>query len=211
MYLYNNLYHHRTVRRIDLHMREIFRPTIAEMLAGQNPMDNLDAYLGLNDWHLLNEVDRWLRAEPEGSNRHALAVEWARITGRRELKWKLAYEAAFEYRGRAPGVFVLTADELRRRLAAELPSDRGIEFEVDIASLDARPRDPAADRYSALLFDPLDGSLRPDAATQLLDRLPVRNSVVRLFALREADIPALRAAAETVVRGETAPATRTNT
>ncbi|MEA2682126.1 MAG: uncharacterized protein QOK05_454 [Chloroflexota bacterium] len=211
MYLYNNLYHHRTVRRIDLHMREIFRPTIAEMLGGRNPMDDLDAYLGLNDWHLLNEVDRWLRDEPEGSPRHTLAIEWARITGRRELKWKLAFEAAFEYRGRAPGVFVLTADELRRRLVAELPAGPGVQFEVDIASLDARPHDPAADRYSALLFDPLDGSLRPDAATRLLDRLPVRNSVVRLFALRNEDIPALRAAAEVVLRGEVAPALTTNT
>jgi hypothetical protein len=127
------------------------------------------------------------------------------------LKWKLAFEAAFEYRGRAPGVFVLTADELRRRLVAELPAGPGVQFEVDIASLDARPHDPAADRYSALLFDPLDGSLRPDAATRLLDRLPVRNSVVRLFALRNEDIPALRAAAEVVLRGEVAPALTTNT
>jgi uncharacterized protein len=211
MYLYNNLYHHRTVRRIDLHMREIFRPTIAELLGGQNPMDDLDAYLGLNDWHLLNEVDRWLRDEPEGSPRHALAVEWARITGRQELKWKLAYEAAFEYRGRAPGVFVLTAEELRRRVAAELPPDREVMFEVDIATLDARPHDAASDRYSALLLDPLDGSLHPDAAAHLLARLPVRNSVVRLFALNEADIPVLRAAAEIVVGGEPAPAIPTNT
>ncbi|HEY8740511.1 MAG TPA: HD domain-containing protein [Candidatus Dormibacteraeota bacterium] len=211
MYLYNNLYHHRTVRRIDLHMREIFRDTIEEMIGGRNPVDDLEAYLGLNDWHLLNEVDRWLRTEPDGSPRHALAVEWARITGRRELKWKLAYEAAFEYRGSAPGVFVLTPAELRRRLEVELPPGADIKFEVDVASLDARPGDPASDRYSALLFDPLDGSLRPDAAAQLLARLPVRNSVLRIFALREEDGPALRAAAEAVINGSLAPAIPTNT
>ncbi|MFN2464710.1 MAG: HD domain-containing protein [Candidatus Dormibacteria bacterium] len=211
MYLYNNLYHHRTVRRIDLHMREIFRSTVDELMGGANPLDDLEAYVGLNDWHLLNEVDRWLRTEAPGSRRHSLAVEWARITGRRDLKWKLAYEAAFEYRGRAPGVFVLTPQELRQRLQAELPPGSQVEFEVDIASLDARPHDPAADRYSALLFDPLDGSLRPDAAAQLLARLPVRNSVLRVFALEEAEAPLLRAAAEAVVADSPAPAVPTNT
>jgi HD superfamily phosphohydrolase len=211
MYLYNNLYHHRTVRRIDLHMREIFQDTIAELLAGRNPLDDLESYLGLNDWHLLNEVDRWLRTEPGGSPRHHLAVEWGRITGRRELKWKLAYEAAFEYRGRSPGVFMLTPAELRSRLGQALGGGAEIEFEVDVASLDARPRDPAADRYSALLFDPLDGGLSPDAATQLLARLPMRNSLVRIFTLREEDMPALRRAAELVLRGEPPPAIATNT
>jgi HD superfamily phosphohydrolase len=211
MYLYNNLYHHRTVRRIDLHMREIFRDTISELMAAENPLDDLEAYVGLNDWHLLNEVDRWSRTEPEGSVRHRLAGEWARITGRRDLKWKLAFEAAFEYRGHAPGVFALTAPELRSRLERQLPAGGSVEFEVDVASLDARPEDPASDRYSALLFDPLDGSLRPDAAAHLLARLPLRNSLVRVFALRDEDVPALRLAAETVVGDAPVPAIPTNT
>lgn len=211
MYLYNNLYHHRTVRRIDLHMREIFSDTIAELMGGQNPLDDLEAYVGLNDWHLLNEVDRWLRTEPEGSRRRHLATEWARITGRRDLKWKLAYEAAFEYRGRAPGAFALTAGELHSRLQRELPPGREIPFEVDVASLDARPRDPASDRYSALLFDPLDGSLRPDAAAQLLARLPMRNSLVRVFVLHPGDAAAVRDAAEAVVGDVPVPAVPTNT
>ena len=211
MYLYNNLYHHRTVRRIDLHMREIFRDTIAELIGGQNPLDDLEAYVGLNDWHLLNEVDRWLRAEPDGSPRQRLAVEWARITGRQDLKWKLAYEAAFEYRRRAPGVFVLTAAELRSRLEGQLLGGQSLEFEVDVASLDARPEDPAGDRYSALLYDPLDGSLRPDAAAQLLARLPLRNSLVRVFALRDQDVPALRRAAQAVIGDAPEPAMPTNT
>ena len=211
MYLYNNLYHHRTVRRIDLHMREIFRDTIAQLMDGKNPLDDLESYAELNDWHLLNEVDRWLRNEPLGSTRHQLAVQWSHITGRREMKWRLAYEAAFEFRGTAPGVFQLTPEELRTRLRQALPEGAAIDFQVDIASLDARPHDPAADRYSALLFDPLDGSLSPDAATQLLARLPLRNSLVRIFTLNMEDVPALRKAAESVLRGAPTPAINTNT
>ena len=212
MYLYTNLYHHRTVRRIDLHMREIFRDTITEMLGGRNPLDDLDAYIQLNDWHLLNEVDRWLTSEPEGSRRHRLAGQWAQITGRGRLKWQLAFEAVFEQRERSAGMFSLTADELHQRIQDQLAPDvRQLTFEVDVASLDARPHDPASDRYSLLLFDPLDGSLRPDAAAQMMARLPMRNSLVRVFTLDESQAAALRRATEVVLSGELAPAVPTNT
>jgi uncharacterized protein len=212
MYLYTNLYHHRTVRRIDLHMREIFRDTISELLGGSNPLDDLEGYIQLNDWLLLNEVDRWLASEPEGSPRHRLAREWAQITGRGRLKWQLAFEAVFEQRQHSAGMFSLTAEELRRRIQDRLPSDmRQVTFEVDVASLDARPHDPASDSYTVLLFDPLDGSLRPDAAAEMLARLPLRNSLVRVFALDEGHAPLLREAAETVLSGELVPATATNT
>jgi len=120
MYLYTNLYHHRTVRRIDLHMREIFRDTVSELLGGRNPLDNLEAYIQLNDWLLLNEVDRWLASEPEGSQRHRLAREWAQITGRGRLKWQLAFETVFEQRQHSAGMFSLTAEELRFEYAAKL-------------------------------------------------------------------------------------------
>ena len=212
MYLYTNLYHHRTVRRIDLHMAEIFHDTIAELLDGKSPLDDLDAYLGLNDWHLLNEVDRWLRTSPAGTRRHDLALEWARITGRGQLKWKLAYEAAFELRQQPFGVFLPTGDEMRGRIIERLPADlRDIVFEVDVASLDARPHHPEGDRYSALLFDPLDGSLRPDAAAEMLARLPMRSTAVRVFTLDDAHHAALREAVEAVLGGELKPALTTNT
>ena len=212
MYLYTNLYHHRTVRRIDLHMREIFKDTITELLGGRNPLDDLEAYVQLNDWHLLNEVDRWLGSEPEGSRRQRLALQWAQITGRGRLKWQLAFEAVFEQREPSAGMFSLTAAELHQRIRDRLPAEvRGVTFEVDVASLDARPHDPAADRYSVLLFDPLDGSLRPDAAAQMMTRLPMRNSLVRVFTLDEAHAAALRQATESVLSGELAPAVPTNT
>jgi hypothetical protein len=212
MYLYTNLYHHRTVRRIDLHMAEIFHDTIAELLDGRSPLDDLDTYLGLNDWHLLNEVDRWLRTAEPGSPRHALALEWARITGRGQLKWKLAYEAAFELRQPAMGVFVFTAEELRHRVLQRLPADlRDLVFEVDVASLDPRPPAAESDRYAALLFDPLDGSLRPDAAAQMMARLPIRSTVVRVFTLDDRHHQELRDAVEAVLAGELQPAVTTNT
>ena len=211
MYLYTNLYHHRTVRRIDLHMREIFHDTIAELLDGKSPLDDLGAYVALNDWHLLNAVDRWL-TEPPGSRRRELAEQWAQITGRGRLKWQLAYEAGFELRQPVSGVFALTAEELRRRILDRLPPDlRDMVFEVDLAALDPRPHDPAGDRYSALLFDPLDQSLRPDAAAEMMAKLPMRSTAVRVFTLDETGRTELREAVDAVLTGDLAPAILTNT
>ncbi|MEA2667650.1 MAG: uncharacterized protein QOJ33_584 [Chloroflexota bacterium] len=87
LYLYNNIYYHRTVRRIDLHMREIFRETIDRILPG-NPLDHLDRYRELTDWSLIDTVDRWRH---EGGRAAELSHEWGRIV-KRELKWRLIFE-----------------------------------------------------------------------------------------------------------------------
>jgi hypothetical protein len=109
-------------------------------------------------------------------------------------------------------MFSLTSEELHRRIHDRLPADiREAAFEVDVAALDARPHDPASDRYAVLLYDPLDGSLRPDAGAEILARLPVRNSLVRVFTLDEAHGRALRDAAEEVIAGRLEPAISTNT
>src|SRR5260370_4306189 len=90
LYLYNNIYFHRTVRRIDLTMREIFADTV-RLIAPGNPLDDLDTYRALTDWSLLESVDRWRAAAP-GSEQRRLGEAWEAITSRR-LPWKLAYES----------------------------------------------------------------------------------------------------------------------
>ncbi|HUE68951.1 MAG TPA: HD domain-containing protein, partial [Candidatus Acidoferrum sp.] len=65
LYLYHQVYFHRTVRRIDLQLREVFRPTV-EVLLGGNPLERLDRYLTLTEWSLLSDVDRWARGDGDG-------------------------------------------------------------------------------------------------------------------------------------------------
>src|SRR6266536_2484543 len=62
LYLYHQVYFHRTVRRIDLQLREIFAPTM-DLLLGGNPLEHLPAFQRLNEWNLMTEVDRWAQAE----------------------------------------------------------------------------------------------------------------------------------------------------
>src|ERR1700687_5200144 len=62
LYLYHQVYFHRTVRRIDLQLREVFRPTV-ELVLGGNPLERLDDYLMFTEWALLKEVNRWALGE----------------------------------------------------------------------------------------------------------------------------------------------------
>ena len=89
LYLYHQVYFHRTVRRIDLQLREIFRPTLDRLLGG-NPLQNLDRFQSLTEWSLLSDVDRWA-AEPGDEERRELGEAWAELVARR-LKWKLIYQ-----------------------------------------------------------------------------------------------------------------------
>src|SRR5205823_2999279 len=84
LYLSNNIYYHRTVRRIDLHMREIFRETIERILTG-NPLDQLDRYRELTDWSLIDTVDRWRHEGGRAVERSAVADLFRRLPIRTTL------------------------------------------------------------------------------------------------------------------------------
>src|SRR6202035_1012383 len=79
LYMYTQVYHHRTGRRFDLSMREIFADTIALLLPG-NPLDNPDDYLQLTDWAVLEAEHRWARAPRDSEERRL------RRAGRRLLR-----------------------------------------------------------------------------------------------------------------------------
>src|ERR1700694_3851725 len=68
LYLYHQVYFHRTVRRIDLQLREVFRPTV-ELVLGGNPLERLDDYLMFTEWALLTEVNRWALGEGDAERR----------------------------------------------------------------------------------------------------------------------------------------------
>ena len=55
MYLYSNVYFHRTTRAIDIHLRDIFGDTM-KLLFPHDPRKKMDDYLTLTDWSLLEQV-----------------------------------------------------------------------------------------------------------------------------------------------------------
>ena len=189
LYLYTNIYFHRTVRRIDLSMREIFAETVEHLLAG-NPLDHLDEYLELTDWSLLEAVQRWRRAAV-GSSQARLAQAWARITAR-ELPWRLAYEAY----ARSDSVL----DGAQQRIASLLPDGMGdATFVVDIASASVAPQNPMHDDGMVAIWDPLQGSVVHSRTAELVARLPQYSQLVRVFTNQADAVSALGRAAATAL------------
>jgi len=180
LYLYSQVYFHRTVRRIDLQLREVFRPTL-ELLLGGNPLERLDKYLGLTEWSLLSDVDGWARGDGDGERR-ALGQAWAEVVARR-LKWRLIYQGNIEARDIATGAMTMTREQFAREIREHLPSSaRDIVFEVDVAAQESRAFNPMTETADILFYEPLEDRYRQSRVLDLFRRLPVRMALFRIFA-----------------------------
>ncbi|WP_447979684.1 HD domain-containing protein [Candidatus Nitrospira bockiana] len=192
MYLYSNVYYHRTTRAIDIHLREIFGETM-RLVFPFNPLKKMDRYLGLTDWSLLEEVRSWKGARHAARRR--LAEEWARILGR-DVKWKMAYNTVLKENARARGMDFPSARHFEKQIQKELPFRlQHLRFKVDMAPLDPRP-DPKDTRATRLfVYDPGTHSISTEPLEEFLDLLPTRLIQFRLYALtHEHDVALSRAA-----------------
>ena len=180
LYLYSQVYFHRTVRRIDLQLREVFRPTL-ELLLGGNPLERLDQYLDLTEWSLLSDVDQWARGDGDGERR-ALGQAWAEVVARR-LKWRLIYQGNIEARDIATGAMTMTREQFAWQIREHLPSRvRHIVFEVDVAAQESRAFNPMTETADILFYEPLEDRYRQSRVLDLFRRLPVRMALFRIFA-----------------------------
>jgi len=180
LYLYSQVYFHRTVRRIDLQLREVFRPTL-ELELGGNPLEHLDRYLGLTEWSLLSDVDRWAHDAGDGRRRE-LGQAWAEVVARK-LKWKLLYQGQAEARDVPTGALAMTREQFARGLRERLPTKlRNIVFEVDVAAQESRAFNPITETADILFYDPLEDRYQQSRVLDIFRRLPVRMALFRIFA-----------------------------
>src|SRR5581483_9815313 len=197
LYLYHQVYFHRTMRRIDLQLREVFRPTL-ELLLGGNPLTKLDAYQALTEWSLLSDVDRWSRMKDDRKRRE-LGEAWGAIVARK-LKWKLVYQGLSDAREIPAGALRVTREEFARDIRAHLPRAlRGIEFEVDVAAQESRAFNPMTETADIQFFEPLEGTFQQSRVLDLFRRLPVQMSLFRIFASDDSHRTELIAAANEVL------------
>ncbi|HEY3586535.1 MAG TPA: hypothetical protein VGK85_05265, partial [Myxococcaceae bacterium] len=179
LYLYHQVYFHRTVRRIDLQLREIFRPTLDRLLGG-NPLHNLERFQALTEWSLLSDVDRW--AGERDMERRELGEAWAALVARR-LRWKLIYQGHTDARDIPSGALSVTRQQFTRELRERLPVGlRDIVFEVDVAAQESRAFNPMTETADILLYDPLEDRYQQSRVLDLFRRLPVRMALFRIFA-----------------------------
>jgi HD superfamily phosphohydrolase len=200
LYLYEQVYFHRTVRRIDLQLREVFRPTVELILSG-NPLERLDQYLTFTEWALLSEVSRWALGEGDARKRE-LGKAWSEVV-ERKLKWRLLYQGHTDAvdAGAALGV---SRAEFARMIRERLPArTRSIEFEVDVAAQQSRAFNPLNETSDILLYDPLEDRFQQSQVLDLFRRLPVRMTLFRIFARDTAHSRELIAAANAVLGATT--------
>src|SRR5229473_2768212 len=180
LYLYEQVYFHRTVRRIDLQLREVFRPTV-ELMLGGNPLERLDEYLMFTEWALLSEVNRWALGEGDAPKRE-LGKAWAEVVARK-LKWRLIYQGHSDAVEASGAALDVTREQFARMLRERLPARmRSIEFEVDVAAQESRAFNPMNETSEILLYDPLEDRFQQSQVLDLFRRLPVRMTLFRIFA-----------------------------
>ena len=197
LYLYHQVYFHRTVRRIDLQLREVFRPTV-EALLGGNPLEHLDRYMALTEWSLLSDVDRWARGDGDGQLRE-LGRAWAEVVARK-LKWKLIYQGHTDAREIPNLALSATREQFASQIRDRLPVGlREIVFEVDVAAQESRAFNPMTETADILFYEPLENSYRQSRVLDLFKRLPVRMALFRIFAHDEAHSADLIKAANEVL------------
>jgi HD superfamily phosphohydrolase len=182
LYLYTNVYYHRTTRAIDEHLKELFKDTMAKIFPSDNPVKNLKEYLLLTDWSLLESVRKW------GNSKNAeiaeLGKQWAAILAR-EVKWKMAYDVTLSMREIEKGKTIIDARELVSRIKRNLPSRlKELPFRVDMASQDPRPVNPLMmGERQIYVFNPSTRKVEKEPLKDFFDYIPARVVQCRVFAL----------------------------
>jgi uncharacterized protein len=181
LYMYTNVYYHRTTRAIDEHLKELFKDTMAALFP-YNPVENLKAYLELTDWSLLEAVRKW-HSNGEGSTA-ALGREWAAILSR-EVKWKMAYDVTLSMKTFEKGKTIIDARELVSRIKRHLsPKLKDLQFRVDMASQDPRPVNPLMMGERQIhVFNPSTRKVEKEPLKDFFDYIPARVVQCRVFTL----------------------------
>ncbi|HTC86140.1 MAG TPA: HD domain-containing protein [Candidatus Acidoferrum sp.] len=175
LFLYQQVYFHRTVRAIDLDLGEVFGPSVRAIFGDTSPADSLSAYADLDEYSLLHQAALWSRGEAiaddprpgDGRVTAGIAAAWHAILLRRP-RWRAEAEVRISYEKTQPAGAL-------DPLGAEEPG----RVVIDRAVVDARPAD-ATETDSLLAIEGRDG--RPAAPlSQTLARLPAWSLIARRY------------------------------
>jgi hypothetical protein len=181
LYMYTNVYYHRTTRAIDEHLKELFKDTMAALFPF-NPVENLKAYRELTDWSLLEAVRKW--SDDGDASTAALGREWAAILSR-DVKWKMAYDVTLSMKTFEKGKTIIDAREMVSRIKRNLsPKLKDLQFRVDMASQDPRPVNPLMMGERQIhVFNPSTRKVEKEPLKDFFDYIPARVVQCRVFTL----------------------------
>ncbi|MBM4349181.1 MAG: HD domain-containing protein [Deltaproteobacteria bacterium] len=183
LYLYSNVYYHRTTRSIDLQLQEIFKETM-EILCPYHPLKEVEQYLVLTDWFLMERVMEWKQSLSPKEKR--LGEKWGEVLSRK-LKWSSVFEEKLTLKEMEVGrpVF-LTPEEVKQRMERVLPRPlKTVEFHVDMAHHDPRPLNPWHETAGAtlLIYDPGTRRISREPLQRVFQYIPAKVAICRVYAL----------------------------
>jgi hypothetical protein len=178
LFMYQQVYFHRTVRAIDLDLAAVFAPSVRAIFGDGSPAERLSDYADLDEYALLHQAALWARGERIAESEDArpgdgrvtrdIAEGWRAIL-LRQPRWRSEAEVRAEYEANPvpPHVIALLGEPEDGRVA------------IDLAVVDARPADATA-TDSLLAIERRDGSndLRLSHALQ---RLPAYALIGRRY------------------------------
>jgi uncharacterized protein len=197
LYLYANVYYHRTTRAIDIHLQEIFQPTM-DILCPVNPLHSLHKYLHLTDWHVIEVVRTWKNAR--SVHKRQLGMQWSQILGR-HVKWKTAFSVLLPITPSTASTFQPQAFLVRMRKLLP-PKFRRQDIRVDFAYKDPRPINLLnMGGFQIYVWNPAKDIVEKDSLQKFLQYLPARMITLRIFSQdHSVDEVLTKAAEETLSR-----------
>jgi len=182
LYLYSNVYYHRTTRSIDLQLQEIFKDTM-EILCPFHPLEEIDRYLLLTDWFVMERVLDWEKSL--SSRERKLGKKWAEVLSRK-LKWSSAFEEKLTLREMEMGrPIFLEPEEVKQRIKMLLPKHlKELEFHIDMAHHDPSPLNPwhESEEGVLLIFDPGSKRISREHLRRLFQYIPAKVAICRVYA-----------------------------
>jgi hypothetical protein len=183
LFMYQQIYYHRSVRAIDLDLAEVFRPSVLAIFGEGSPADDLGHYADLDEYALLHQAALWARGEAladrpvpgDGTVTPEVGRAWRAILLRRP-RWRAEAELRRNYE--AGGRSAAHADA-KKELGPEAPGRAA----VDLAEIDARPAEATA-TDSLLAIVGRDGSPAAPLSAALA-RLPAYSLVARRYTRAE--------------------------
>ncbi len=175
LFMYQQVYFHRTVRAIDLDLAEVFEASIRAIFGTTSPADALERYADLDEYGLLHQAALWVRGEAlaespvpgDGHVPRAIADGWRAVLMRRP-RWHAEAEVRLEYDGDAAPAPELAA--LGDAIAGSIA--------IDLAVVDARPTTTAGPPLLAI--ESREGG-PPISLDRALARLPAYALIARRF------------------------------
>jgi len=196
--LFRTIYFHRTVRAIDVMLKDLFRDSRQHLFPG-NPAEHLDEYLQFTEWSLLVDVGRWRQSQ--NLTLRQLGKHWQDLLDRR-VRWKTVCQRVLVFGphdAEASSIFSepeLAETALRHKLPPEL---RTLPLRVDIARHVHRPHTRGPAEGQNFLYDPAYPEPQPLTADQLFRHLPLSQRICRVYAENHDHAAALTAALDHLI------------